>query len=198
MLRSIKLSPPTKWLSMAPKAMKHAKRPSAMKKAHKPAKSKAMQKQRAKAHKVKKKPSQAQASPSQDMDVQGEQEEEQQEEQEAERQEDETTEKGKTKVCAKVYYHFWKSLPEAPRAVQEAVRKVKDKPPRSGKQKQLGDMVRAFAMQKWDHTFFKSLQQERPKARDNAVMPKVIMVAKKAGNRASKQAPCLVNSNVLS
>ena len=39
--------PPTKWVSMAPKAMKAAKRPSATKKAQKPAKSNAMQKNKA-------------------------------------------------------------------------------------------------------------------------------------------------------
>ena len=184
---------------MALKAMQVAKRHSAVKTVRE-AKPKATQKQRAKVHKVKKKPSQAQASPSQETDVQEAQEDEQHEERQGECQEDEdeSIEKGKAQICAKVYYHFWKSLPEAPRAVQEAVQKVKDQPARSGKQKQLADMAKAYAMQKWDHTLFKSLQEERSKAKEDTVMAKVIMVAKKVGKSASEQAPCLVNSNVLS
>ena len=104
-------------------------------------------------------------------------------------------------MSGKQYYHFWKSLPEAPRAVQEAVLKVKDRPKRSGKQKQLADVSRAYANQKWGHKLFKSiesLQQERPNAREDIVMPKVIMVAKSGGKRASEQATCFVISNVLS
>ena len=128
-----------------------------MKTAHK-AKSKARQNHQANVHKVKKKPSQAQAkgSRSQAMGdvIQEEQEKEpeeaQQEEHEGEchEDEDETAEKDKTKVFGKEYDHFWKSLSEAPRAVQEAVHNVKDQPLRSGKQKQLADMAKAYAKQK--------------------------------------------------
>ena len=179
--------------------MKVAKRHSTVKTVRE-AKAKATQKQRAKVHKVKKEPSQAQASPSQETDIQEEQEEEQQEEQQGECQEDEdeTTDKGKAQVCAMVYYHFWKCLLEAPRPMQEAVQKVKDQPARFGKEKQLTDMAKAYATQKWGHKLFKSLQHERSKAKEDIVMPKVIMVAKKVGKSASEQAPCLVNSNVLS
>ena len=116
-----------------------------------------MQKSKATVHKVHKKPAQAQRQDScsemddaieEDQEV--EQQEEPQEEQEGECQgdEDETTEKGKTKLEQKEYYRFWKSLPEAPRAVQDAVQKVKDQPTRSGKQKQLAEMARAYANQK--------------------------------------------------
>ena len=86
-------------------------------------------------------------------------------------QEDETIEKDKTKVSGKEYYHFWKSLPEAPRAVQEAVQKVKRHPKRVGKQKQVAYMAKAYVKQKWDHKLFKSIQQERPQAREGIVMP---------------------------
>jgi hypothetical protein len=57
-------------------------------------------------------------------------------------------------------------------------------------------MASAYAMQKWGHKVFKSLQQEWPKAKEYDVMPKVIMLAKKPGNRASTQAPCLLNQNL--
>ena len=59
-------------------------------------------------------------------------------------------------------------------------------------------MAKAYAMQKCGHKLFKSLQQERSKAKEDIVMAKVIMVAKKVGKSASEQAPCLVNSNVFS
>ena len=76
--------------------------------------------------------------------------EEQPEEQEGECQQDETTEKDKTKVTQQEFYHFWKSLPEAPRAVQVAVNKVKGQP------KRLADMAKAYAKQRWDHKLFAS------------------------------------------
>ena len=85
LLCSIKLSPPTNWLSMAQtRATIDAKLPSAMKKVHKPTKSRAMQKNTAKVHKVHKKPAQAEAldsCPEMDDVIQEDQEEEQQEEQ---------------------------------------------------------------------------------------------------------------------
>ena len=87
-------------------------------------------------------------------------------------------------------------MPEAPKAVQEQVQKIKDQPHRSGKQKQLAEMAKAYASQKWDHKLFKSiesLQQERSKAREDIVMPKVIMVAKCGGKAPFEQATCLVN-----
>ena len=158
---------------MALKAMKVAKRHSAVKNVHK-AKSDVI---KAKAHKVKQKPSQAQTE---EMDFviqeghENEQEEKQYDEQEGDCHEDETTEKDKKNLSGKEYYHFGKSLPEAPMAVQEA---------RSGKQKHL---ARAYANQK----SIESLQRE------DIVMPKVIMVAKCGGTSAFEQALCLVNSNV--
>ena len=109
---------------------------------------------------------------------------------------DETAEKDKTQVGQKEYYRFWKKLPEAPKAVQEQMQKIKDQPHRSGKQKQLAEMAKAYACQKWDHKLFKpieSLQQERSKAREDIVMPKVIMVAKCGGKAPFEQATCLVN-----
>ena len=111
-------------------------------------------------------------------------------------QQDETTEKDKTKITQKEFYHFWKSLPEAPRAVQEAVQKVKDLPTRSAKRKVLAAMASAYAMQKWGHEIFKSLQQGWPKVREGMVMPKVIMLAKRCGKSAFEQAPCLLNPNL--
>ena len=71
------------------RAMIDAKLPSAMKKVHKPAKSRAMQKNTAKVHKVHKKPAQAQAldsCPEMDDVIQEDQEEEQQEEQQEEQE----------------------------------------------------------------------------------------------------------------
>ena len=101
-----------------------------------------------------KKPAQAQGEDScsemddaieedQEVEQQGEQQEEQ--EGDCQGDEDETTEKAETKVGQKEYYRFWKSLPKAPRAVQDAVQKVKEQPTRSGKQKQLAEMAKAFA-----------------------------------------------------
>ena len=71
---------------------------------------------------------------------------------ECQEHEDETAEKDKTKVGQKEYYRFWKKLPEAPKAVQEQLPKVKDQPHRSGKQKELAEMAKAYASQKWDHS----------------------------------------------
>ena len=182
-----------------------AKLPSAMKKVHKPAKSRAMQKNTAKVHKVHKKPAQAQAldsCPEMDDVIQEDQEEEQQEEQQEEQEgecqedEDEAARKDTPQIDQKEYCRFWKKLPEAPKAVQEAVQKVKDQPHRSGKQKQLAQMAKAYASQKWDHKLFNSIQslhQERPQARQDIVMPKVIMVAKCGGRCAFEQATCLLN-----
>ena len=80
--------------------------------------------------------------------------------------------------------------------MQEAVQKVKDQPHRSGKRKELAEMAKAYASQKWGHKLFKpmeSMQQERPKAREDIVKPKVIMVAKCGGKAPFEQATCLVN-----
>ena len=199
LLRSVTLSPPSKWLSMAPKAMQ----PTGLKKVQKPAK--AMQKNKAKVHNVQKKPSQAQTQESFlemgdviEEDQEEEQHEEQQHEQEGECQEheDETAEKDKSKVSGKGILPLLEKMPEAPKAVQEQVQKIKDQPHRSGKQKQLAEMAKAYASQKWDHKLFKSiesLQQERSKAREDIVMPKVIMVAKCGGKAPFEQATCLVN-----
>ena len=114
---------------MAPKAMKDAKRPSAMKKVHKPAKSKAMQKNKANTRKVQEKPAQAQTPDScSEMDdvieenQKEEQQEKQQEEQEGDCQkdDDETADKDETNIGHKEYYRFGKSLPEASKAVQKS------------------------------------------------------------------------------
>ena len=131
LLRSVTLSPPSKWLSMAPKATQ----PTAMKKVHKPAK--AMQKNKAKVHKVQKKPSQAQTQESFsemgdviEEDQEEEQHEEQQHEQEGECQEheDETAEKDKSKVSGKEYYRFWKKCPRRPRLCKNKCRKSRTSP----------------------------------------------------------------------
>ena len=203
-------SAPTTWVAMAPKARKVAKRHGAMKTAHR-SKSKTRQNHQAKVHQVTKKPSQAQAkgSRSQAMGdaIQEEQEKGQEEAQQEEHEgechedEDETAEKDKTKVSGKEYHHFLEPLSEAPRAVQEAVQKVKGQPKRVGKPKQVADMAKAYVKQKRDHKLFKSiepLEQERPQAREDVVMPKVIMEAKRGGKSAFEQAICLANSNVLS
>ena len=166
---SIKRSPGTRWLAMVLKAMKIAKRQSAVKKVD-TAKSEVMQKNKAKAHKVKQRPEKMDVVTQEEHEK--EQEEKQQEEEEGECQEDD--EKDRTKVSGKEY-NFPKSLPEAPMAVQEA---------RSGKEKQL---PRAYANQK----SVESLQ------RKDIVTPKVVMVAKCGGKSAFEQAACLVNLNVL-
>ena len=184
---------------MAPKAIKDGRRQRAVKKAHM-----AKFKDEAKVHKVNKTPSQAQAEnlSLQEMDdvtqegQEKEHEEEQLEEQEGECQQDETTEKDKTKVSGKERCHFWKSLPEAPMAVQEVVQERMDLPTRSFVRKVLAAMASAYAMQKWDHKIFKSLQQEWPKVREDKVMPKVIMLAKRCGKSAFEQAPCLRSPNL--
>ena len=200
LLRSIKLSPPIQWFSMARKAMKDAKRQSARNILHK-AKFKAMQKSKAKVVNKKLLQAQAEDSCSEEVDhviqdgQEKEHEEEQQEEQEGECQQHETAEKDETKVSGKPYNHFWKSLPEAPRAVQVAVKKVKGQP------KRLADMAKAYAKQRWDHKLFKSietLQQEKAQARGDIVMPEVIMVAKCRGKAAAEEAACLVNRSVIS
>ena len=188
---------------MAPKAIKDGRRQSAVKKGHM-AKFKGTRKDEAKVHKVNKTPSQAHAEnlSLQEMDdvtqegQEKEHEEEQQEEQEGECQQDETTEKDKTKVSGKERCHFWKSLPEAPMAVQEVVQELMDLPTRSVVRKVLAAMASAYAMQKWDHKIFKSLQQEWPKVREDKAMPKVIMLAKRCGKSAFEQAPCLLNPNL--
>jgi hypothetical protein len=80
--------------------------------------------------------------------------------------------------------------------VQEQALNIKDQPHRSGKQKQLAEMAKAYASQKWDHKLFKSiesLQQERPNARKDTVMPKAIVVATCGGKAPFEQATCLVN-----
>ena len=116
--------PPTKWVSLAPKAMKVAKRPSATKKVHKPAKSKAMQKSKANKRKVHKKPAQAQTHDScSEIDdaIEENQEEEQQEEQQEEHEgncqkdEDETVDKHETEIDHKERYRFGKYLASRPR-----------------------------------------------------------------------------------
>ena len=127
-----------------------------------------------------------------------EQQEEQQEEQEGDRRkdEDETADKDETKIDHKECYRFGESLPEAPRAVQKTVHKLKDQAKRSAKEKQFVDKLLAVAMQKWGHQLFKrieSLQQERPKAREDTVMPNVIMVATYGGRAPFEQATCFVN-----
>ena len=190
---------------MAPKAIKDAKRPGATKKVHKATDSKAMQKHKANTRKVQKKPAQAQTQDScSDMDdvIEENQEEEQQEEQQEEQEgdcqkdEDETADKEETKIDHKECYRLGESLPEAPRAVQKTVHKLKDHAKRSGKEKQFVDKAIALAMQKWGHKLFKSidsLQQGRCQAQEDIVMPKVIMVAKCGGRAPFEQATCLVN-----
>ena len=78
-------------------------------------------------------------------------------------------------------------MPEAPRAVQVAVKKVKDQP------KKLADMAKAYAKQRRDHKLFKSigsLHQEKAQARGDVVMPEVIMVARCRGQAAFEEAAC--------
>ena len=136
-LCNIKLSPPTKWLSMAPRAMIDAKLPSAMKKVHKPAKSKAMQKNKAKVHKVHKKPAQAQAldsCPEMDDVIQEDQEEEpqeeQQEEQEGECQEDEAeaARKDTPQTIKRSIAAFGRNCPRRPRLCKKQCRRSRTSP----------------------------------------------------------------------
>ena len=54
------------------------------------------------------------------------------------------------------------------------MQKVKGQPRRSGKQKQLADMAKAYAMQKWDHKLFKRIDPLQPE-RSQVLKPKELV-----------------------
>ena len=90
---------------------------------------------------------------------------------------------------------FERNCPRHPRLCKKQYRKTRASPTGLANRSNWPKWP-AYASQKWDHKLFKSiesLQQERSKAREDIVMPKVIMVAKCGGKAPFEQAICLVN-----
>ena len=81
-------------------------------------------------------------------------EEEEPKEQDKEEEEDE-----EDKLKAKDYYHVSAKLATAPRAVQDAVSKIRALPYHSGKRGKLQQLATAFAKSGWNHKVFKSSEQ---------------------------------------
>ena len=144
-----------------------------------------VQKVKAKVHAMKKviKRPAGKPVPKVDLAVAEEGEEEEPKEQDVEDDEEKPT--------AKDYYHFNNKLATAPRAVQDAVAKIKALPLRSGKQTQLAQMAAAFAKSKWDHKLFKSMEEleiHRAQKKEAKTYPRQVMVTKCGGEDGFEKA----------
>ena len=110
------------------------------------------------------------------------------EEEEPKEQDDEEEEE---KPSAKDYYHFNNKLATAPKAVQDAVAKIKALPLRNGKQSQLAQMAAAFAKPKWDHKMFKRVEEleiHRAQKKEAKTYPRQVMVTKCGGEDGFEKA----------
>jgi hypothetical protein len=116
-------------------------------------------------------------------------EEEEPKEQDKEEEEEEEEEKDKPK--AKDYYHFNAKLATAPRAVQDAVSKIRALPYHSGKRGKLQALATAFAKSGWNHKVFKSIEQleiTRAQKKEAKAYPRQVMVTKCGGEEGFEKA----------
>ena len=109
-------------------------------------------------------------------------EEEEPKEQDKEEEEEEEDDEDKPK--AKDYYHFNAKLATAPRAVQDAVSKIRALPYHSGKRGKLRALATAFAKSGWNHKVFKSIEHleiTRAQKKEAKAYPRQVMVTKCGG-----------------
>jgi hypothetical protein len=114
-------------------------------------------------------------------------EEEEPKEQDKEEEEEEEEDKPK----AKDYYHFNAKLATAPRAVQDAVSKIRALPYHSGKRGKLQQLATAFAKSGWNHKVFKSIEQleiTRAQRKEAKAYPRQVMVTKCGGEEGFEKA----------
>ena len=100
-------------------------------------------------------------------------------------------EEDEDKPQAKDYYHFNNKLATAPKAVQDAVSKIRALPYRSGKQGQLQQLATAFAKSGWNHKLFKSIEQleiTRAQKKEAKAYPRQVMVTKCGGEEGFEKA----------
>ena len=117
--------------------------------------------------------------------------EEGEEEEPKEQDRDEEDEDDVDKPNAKDYYHFNAKLATAPRAVQEAVSKIKALPFRGGKRAKMQELATAFAKSGWNHKLFKSIEQleiSRAQKKEAKAYPRQVMVTKCGGKEGFDKA----------
>ena len=117
--------------------------------------------------------------------------EEGEEEEPKEQDKDEEDEDDVDKPNAKDYYHFNAKLATAPRAVQEAVSKIKALPFRGGKRAKMQELATAFAKSGWNHKLFKSIEQleiSRAQKKEAKAYPRQVMVTKCGGEEGFDKA----------
>ena len=113
-------------------------------------------------------------------------EEEEPKEQDKEEEEDE-----EDKPKAKDYYHFNAKLATAPRAVQDAVSKIRALPYHSGKRGKLQQLAIACAKSGWNHEVFKSIEHleiTRAQKKEAKAYPRQVMVTKCGGEEGCEKA----------
>ena len=112
------------------------------------------------------------------------------EEEEPKEQDNEDGEEDEDKPKAKDYYHFNAKLATAPRAVQDAVSKIRALP-YSGKRGKLRALATAFAKSGWNHKVFKSIEQleiTRAQKKEAKAYPRQVMVTKCGGEEGFEKA----------
>jgi hypothetical protein len=113
------------------------------------------------------------------------------EEEEPKEQDKEEDEDEEDKPKAKDYYHFNAKLATAPRAVQDAVSKIRALPYHSGKRGKLQQLATAFAKSGWNHKVFKSIEQleiTRAQKKEAKAYPRQVMVTKCGGEEGFEKA----------
>ena len=113
------------------------------------------------------------------------------EEEEPKEQDKEEEEDDEDKPKAKDYYHFNAKLATAPRAVQDAVSKIRALPYHSGKRDKLQQLATAFAKSGWNHKVFKSFEQleiTRAQKKEAKAYPRQVMVTKCGGEEGFEKA----------
>ena len=112
-------------------------------------------------------------------------------EEEPKEQDKEEEEEEEDKPKAKDYYHFNAKLATAPRAVQDAVSKIRALPYHSGKRGKLQQLATAFAKSGWNHKVFKSIEQleiTRAQKKEAKAYPRQVMVTKCGGEEGFEKA----------
>ena len=113
------------------------------------------------------------------------------EEEEPKEQDNKNGEEDEDKPKAKDYYHFNAKLATAPRAVQDAVSKIRALPYHSGKRGKLQQLATAFAKSGWNHKVFKSIEQleiTRAQKKEAKAYPRQVMVTKCGGEEGFEKA----------
>ena len=113
------------------------------------------------------------------------------EEEEPKEQDNEDGEEDEDKPKAKDYYHFNAKLATAPRAVQDAVSKIRALPYHSGKRGKLQQLATAFAKSGWNRKLLKSIEHLEitgAQKKEAKAYPRQVMITKCGGEEGFEKA----------